>query len=243
AALPENGSGDGFDTALDLGAVGDTPTTAADWVGDTLDRDDYYAFTLAAAGHLSVALDGLAADADLSLLQMSTDGRGRTVTSTLARSSTRGADAESLGMDLAAGTYYVAVTAQRGADTAYALSLSSEDLPDNGAGGTVGTAKYLGFADDATLAVSDWIGRTVDPGDYYRFDLASRSQVDFTLDGFAGGARLYFYPTAPHPGGGIDLLAPIIYTIPLQLLAYHVAVLKGTDVDQPRNLAKSVTVE
>jgi glucosamine--fructose-6-phosphate aminotransferase (isomerizing) len=37
--------------------------------------------------------------------------------------------------------------------------------------------------------------------------------------------------------------APIVYSIPLQLLAYHVAVLKGTDVDQPRNLAKSVTVE
>jgi len=40
-----------------------------------------------------------------------------------------------------------------------------------------------------------------------------------------------------------DYIAPIIYTIPLQLLAYHVAVLKGADVDQPRNLAKSVTVE
>ncbi|WP_296702883.1 glutamine--fructose-6-phosphate transaminase (isomerizing) [Thiocapsa sp. UBA6158] len=40
-----------------------------------------------------------------------------------------------------------------------------------------------------------------------------------------------------------DLIDPIIFTIPLQLLAYHVAVLKGTDVDQPRNLAKSVTVE
>ncbi|MCK4607960.1 MAG: glutamine--fructose-6-phosphate transaminase (isomerizing) [Gammaproteobacteria bacterium] len=38
-------------------------------------------------------------------------------------------------------------------------------------------------------------------------------------------------------------IAPIIYTVPLQLLAYHVAVLKGTDIDQPRNLAKSVTVE
>jgi glucosamine--fructose-6-phosphate aminotransferase (isomerizing) len=38
-------------------------------------------------------------------------------------------------------------------------------------------------------------------------------------------------------------VAPIIYTLPLQLLAYHVAVAKGTDVDQPRNLAKSVTVE
>ncbi len=40
-----------------------------------------------------------------------------------------------------------------------------------------------------------------------------------------------------------DILAPIIYTIPLQLLSYHIAVLKGTDVDHPRNLAKSVTVE
>ena len=40
-----------------------------------------------------------------------------------------------------------------------------------------------------------------------------------------------------------QMVAPILYTVPLQLLAYHVAVLKGTDVDQPRNLAKSVTVE
>ena len=37
--------------------------------------------------------------------------------------------------------------------------------------------------------------------------------------------------------------SPILYNIPLQLLAYHVAIIKGTDVDQPRNLAKSVTVE
>lgn len=44
------------------------------------------------------------------------------------------------------------------------------------------------------------------------------------------------------PSSGV-WIAPIIYTIPLQLLAYHVAVAKGTDVDQPRNLAKSVTVE
>lgn len=40
-----------------------------------------------------------------------------------------------------------------------------------------------------------------------------------------------------------DSVSPIIYTIPLQLLSFHVAVLKGTDIDQPRNLAKSVTVE
>ncbi len=40
-----------------------------------------------------------------------------------------------------------------------------------------------------------------------------------------------------------EVIAPVVYTIPLQLLAYHVAVFKGTDVDQPRNLAKAVTVE
>jgi len=39
------------------------------------------------------------------------------------------------------------------------------------------------------------------------------------------------------------LLSPILFTVPLQILAYHMAVMRGTDVDQPRNLAKSVTVE
>jgi glucosamine--fructose-6-phosphate aminotransferase (isomerizing) len=58
----------------------------------------------------------------------------------------------------------------------------------------------------------------------------------FQRDNFSG-AHVIEMP-AVHP-----LLAPILYTIPLQMLAYHVAVLKGTDVDQPRNLAKSVTVE
>jgi glucosamine--fructose-6-phosphate aminotransferase (isomerizing) len=40
-----------------------------------------------------------------------------------------------------------------------------------------------------------------------------------------------------------DLAAPILYALPAQLLAYHTAMAKGTDIDQPRNLAKSVTVE
>lgn len=45
------------------------------------------------------------------------------------------------------------------------------------------------------------------------------------------------------PASVSELQAPMVFAIPLQLLAYHVAVLKGTDVDQPRNLAKSLTVE
>lgn len=61
--------------------------------------------------------------------------------------------------------------------------------------------------------------------------------VDASQPFTANGAHLIKVPTC---GAWI---APIIYTIPLQLLAYHVAVVKGTDVDQPRNLAKSVTVE
>ena len=43
--------------------------------------------------------------------------------------------------------------------------------------------------------------------------------------------------------GTPELLSPVVVTVPLQLLAYHMAMLRGCDVDQPRNLAKSVTVE
>lgn len=71
----------------------------------------------------------------------------------------------------------------------------------------------------------------------------------------ARGGQLYVFADAAAPfqdGPGLTvirlpevdpILTPIVYAVPLQLLAYHVAVLKGTDVDQPRNLAKSVTVE
>ena len=71
----------------------------------------------------------------------------------------------------------------------------------------------------------------------------------------ARGGKLFLFADSKaqvKPGDDLELItlpdvptvmAPIIYSIPLQLLAYYVAVLKGTDVDQPRNLAKSVTVE
>ena len=71
----------------------------------------------------------------------------------------------------------------------------------------------------------------------------------------ARGGQLYVFadfavPMAEEAGVTVirlpetdDLIDPLVFTVPLQLLAYHVAVLKGTDVDQPRNLAKSVTVE
>lgn len=55
-----------------------------------------------------------------------------------------------------------------------------------------------------------------------------------------GGARADHTIRLPD---GDDISLPILSAVPLQLLAYHVAVVRGTDVDQPRNLAKSVTVE
>ncbi|WP_312044694.1 glutamine--fructose-6-phosphate transaminase (isomerizing) [Erwinia sp.] len=57
--------------------------------------------------------------------------------------------------------------------------------------------------------------------------------------GFAASEGMRIIPL-PHVE---EMIAPIFYTVPLQLLSYHVALIKGTDVDQPRNLAKSVTVE
>jgi len=71
----------------------------------------------------------------------------------------------------------------------------------------------------------------------------------------ARGGELYVFadadsPIASSPGVHVipmiehaGHLSPILHTVPLQLLAYHAALVKGTDVDKPRNLAKSVTVE
>jgi len=72
----------------------------------------------------------------------------------------------------------------------------------------------------------------------------------------ARGGELYVFADPEsgfEPSDGVHVIqmprhvsyfqAPAVYTVPLQLLAYHCAILKGTDVDQPRNLAKSVTVE
>ena len=64
------------------------------------------------------------------------------------------------------------------------------------------------------------------------------------LSDHRGVARIGTHPAASVALPELDsFVTPILYAIPVQLLAYHVAVLKGTDVDQPRNLAKSVTVE
>ncbi|MBB6187577.1 glutamine--fructose-6-phosphate transaminase (isomerizing) [Rhodanobacter sp. MP7CTX1] len=62
-------------------------------------------------------------------------------------------------------------------------------------------------------------------------------------DGAAGMDDMAHYGTMLRVESGGSFIAPAVFTVPLQLLAYHVAVLRGTDVDQPRNLAKSVTVE
>ncbi|HEX4172509.1 MAG TPA: glutamine--fructose-6-phosphate transaminase (isomerizing) [Acetobacteraceae bacterium] len=75
-------------------------------------------------------------------------------------------------------------------------------------------------------------------------EAAARGGQVVVLSDQAGAAKLRGIATETIVLPDVDpFVAPILYAIPVQLLAYHVAVLKGTDVDQPRNLAKSVTVE
>jgi glucosamine--fructose-6-phosphate aminotransferase (isomerizing) len=75
-------------------------------------------------------------------------------------------------------------------------------------------------------------------------EAAARGGQVIVVSDAAGAARLRHIAAAAIIVPDTDpFCAPILYAIPVQMLAYHVAVLKGTDVDQPRNLAKSVTVE
>ena len=75
-------------------------------------------------------------------------------------------------------------------------------------------------------------------------EAAARGGQMIVFSDAAGAAKLRGIAAETVVLPAVDpFVAPILYAIPVQLLAYHVAVLKGTDVDQPRNLAKSVTVE
>ena len=75
-------------------------------------------------------------------------------------------------------------------------------------------------------------------------EVVARGGKVILLSDEGGCARLADYVHTAVALPAVDsFVAPLLYAIPIQLLAYHTAVLKGTDVDQPRNLAKSVTVE
>ena len=75
-------------------------------------------------------------------------------------------------------------------------------------------------------------------------EVKARGGQVFLLSDSKGFRRAEGLVTAAfNVGKTADFVAPILYTLPIQMLSYHTAVLKGTDVDQPRNLAKSVTVE
>jgi glucosamine--fructose-6-phosphate aminotransferase (isomerizing) len=73
--------------------------------------------------------------------------------------------------------------------------------------------------------------------------LARQGQVYLITDGMDDLAKLCYKTVKLNINDVPEYIAPIIYTIPMQLLSYHTAIHKGTDVDKPRNLAKSVTVE
>ena len=91
--------------------------------------------------------------------------------------------------------------------------------------------------DAADRAAMIFDGRIIWAGAASDIDNSGNPYVEQFVQGRAEGIHVLRLPE--HAGH----LSPIVHTIPLQLLAYHVAVIRGTDVDKPRNLAKSVTVE
>jgi len=74
-------------------------------------------------------------------------------------------------------------------------------------------------------------------------EVSARGGRVIAISDAAGAGRITLARRTIEIPAADPLIAPIIFAVPMQLLAYHTAVLKGTDVDQPRNLAKSVTVE
>ena len=113
------------------------------------------------------------------------------------------------------------------------------DVRDRGGGGW-GRARRLRGARAGQVAEDRaHDGRVLHGGDDAQAAATARAGQDVEVEHEVASKADHVIAVPPCA----DLLAPLITVIPLQLLAYHVAVRRGCDVDQPRNLAKSVTVE
>ena len=103
-----------------------------------------------------------------------------------------------------------------------------------------GRASFQGSVDFRTLIHTLWQqGHT-----RFVLDVSECQLMDSTFLGVLAGLGVKF--SQERNGNGpatLELLNPILASVPLQLFAYHIAVARGCDVDKPRNLAKSVTVE
>ena len=98
-------------------------------------------------------------------------------------------------------------------------------------------AKAQPFVDKANKAIA-----SIKPKDIQEIKARGGKVIILTDKEGYNKSKKYCDETILLPKSNV-LTAPIIYSIPVQLIAYHLAVILGTDVDQPRNLAKSVTVE
>lgn len=160
--------------ARDLGTLAGTPVVVQDSVG-AADLQDFFRFRVAQPGDVRVRLDGMTADADLELL----DASGLL----LARSTHGGTSADEITRSLDAGTYHLRVYRYSG-DTQYTLTLSPPPPPNDD---TLATARQLGSLTAAPTTVRDRVDRN-DRNDYFRFDLAQRSQFRLRLEGLAADA-------------------------------------------------------
>ncbi|WP_198805169.1 pre-peptidase C-terminal domain-containing protein [Leptolyngbya sp. BL0902] len=173
-AIPVDGAGNSLTTALNIGTLSGT-RTFRDFVGSS-DTNDYYRFSVGSTSNFSLSMTGLAADADVQLLNSS----GTAIASSMAG----GTSSESISRQLTTGTYYVRVYPYGGANTNYALSLSA--LPYDGAGNTLSMARNLGTL-TSPQTFTDFVG-SVDTNDYYRFYVGSTSNFSLSMAGMSADA-------------------------------------------------------
>ncbi len=176
---PADTAGETFDNALYIGVAGPQEISQDGWVGAG-DSLDYLEFEVTERSLIMVTMDGLQADADISL----EDDFG----SILASSAEGGTFAEYVEVVLDAGVYYLSVTPFSGS-TPYVVTVASDPMgpaPDDSAGNSPEAARDLGLL-LGEVDATDWVGLS-DPDDYYRFDVETSTQLVLLLDNLTADA-------------------------------------------------------
>lgn len=171
-----------------------TGVTIEDWIGATADKNDYFSFTVAANGthEVSLNLESLEGDANLALYKQVVSG-GKVTYQTIASSAQKGIGIDSIVAGLAAGTYYVQVTAAVGANTNYTLDLTDTAVATDQGAANQTESLLLGSVDIDDLSVTDWVNATLDKDDFYAVTVSGTQFVSLSLSDLGADANLVLW--------------------------------------------------
>ncbi|WP_407886274.1 PPC domain-containing protein, partial [Scytonema sp. NUACC26] len=158
-------------------------STYSDWVGSS-DIEDLYRFSLSKSSSFNLALNSLAADADVQLIRDANSNGVIDSGEVIASSTNGGTSAESISRSLDAGIYYIRVYPFNGANTNYNLSVFA--TINDFAGNTLNNARQITLNSTAST-YGDWVGSS-DTNDYYGFNLSANSSVNLSLNSLTENA-------------------------------------------------------